>query len=45
MTTFFMPMIPPTSTHQQMGHTVKFQSTPPHKGGDKAKQKQNLLPT
>lgn len=23
MTTFFMPMIPPTSTHQQMGHTVK----------------------
>ena len=22
MTTFFMPMIPPTSTHQQMGHTV-----------------------
>ena len=22
MTTFFMPMIPPTSTHQQQGHTV-----------------------
>lgn len=22
MTTFFMPMIPPTSTHQQVGHTI-----------------------
>ncbi|WP_302339109.1 RusA family crossover junction endodeoxyribonuclease [uncultured Ruminococcus sp.] len=22
MTTFFLPMLPPTSTHQQVGHTI-----------------------